>query len=1113
MRAHANEPELTPENDAERPPLALVQEPETSMSDDVKAAGNDTPEAAPARTRKVRTRAPKKDANGAKTTPKAAKKRTPTKRKPAKAKPAAPDAPRGMGRELRGVALGALAVLATLALVSFSPSDPALHGTGAATNWIGLGGARVADVLTASLGFGAFLVPAGLGLLAWRSFRPRPAAFGLVRALGVLLLGLSTAALLHVTLGTWAALPYPPGGLLGASLGGAVAAVLSRLGAGIVAASGVFAGGMLAFDQPLSPVVDRIAHALFTLRATLATKWAAHKAHQAARAEERAALAEARDAERAKQAEDHADAHARAVADAEDRGRQAARADAVSDRADQAPASGPARAPAASKRASTETPADKQADEAAPAVIVTERRVSASVVPDGVSVEAAPITLVDSEGSPVPIVRSAAAHDPAWLRDLDADGADDAAAEHAAPAQATPAARVQGGRAAPRTAHPRIDHTVPTDQGPAVQDAAPAVNDTVPSADAPPAPASAGPAAVSGLPAPAAVRAVREKAPGPVPFTDTHNPVAPRPSAGGTVPPGGPLPWQDSVVGAAPAASEPEVIEPDDGMAGSTALRDPSRQLDPRQVASAGAGAPDARKPRERAPAGITIVEREDESAVAQVVARAERESNPYDGSFQLPPLKLLNYDAPDRAPVDAAKLQALADKLVQKFRDFGIDGRVREVRPGPVVTMFEFVPAPGIKVSKIASLSDDIAMAMEAVHVRIVAPIPGKGAVGIEIPNTKREMVFLKELVADPDYRAKKEKLMMAIGKDIEGKTYFANLAEMPHVLISGTTGSGKSVSVNGMIVSMLYRATPDEVRFLMIDPKMLELSIYDGIPHLLLPPITDSTKAALALRWAVNEMERRYQLMSDMGVRNLDGYNDALKEAAAGERELPPEGEGGAWDKMPYIVVVIDEYADLIAVAGKDVEGYVSRLAQKARACGIHVMLATQRPSVDVITGVIKANFPTRMGFRLASSHDSKTIVNRPGAEKLLGKGDMLIMPPGTSNLTRLHGAFVSEKEIHRIVDFLKSQGQPQYNMDIIAPPPDEGGGGDDDDSRDAKYDEAVAVVARHQRCSTSWLQRQLGIGYNRAARLVEQLERDAVVGPILNSKGDREIYVQDI
>ncbi len=487
--------------------------------------------------------------------------------------------------------------------------------------------------------------------------------------------------------------------------------------------------------------------------------------------------------------------------------------------------------------------------------------------------------------------------------------------------------------------------------------------------------------------------------------------------------------------------------------------------------------------------------------------------------AFQLPPLNLLDYDAPPPVPLDEGKMRAQADKLIAKFRDFGIEGRIREIRPGPVCTTYELVPAPGIKVSKIAALADDIAMAMEAIHVRIVAPIPGKGAVGIEIPNEKRETVYMKEIIADPAFGKKPDKLMMALGKDIEGRSYYANLAEMPHVLISGTTGSGKSVSVNAMICSILYRATPDDVRFLMVDPKMLELSIYEGIPHLLLPPIIDSKKAALALKWAVGEMERRYQLMSELGVRDLAGFNQRVLDAKEGR---DPEArdtltrclEGKPLEKLPFIVIVVDEYADLLAVAGKDVESYVMRLAQKARAAGLHVMLATQRPSVDVITGVIKANFPVRMGFRLASSHDSKTIINRPGAEKLLGRGDMLFMPPGTSNVLRVHGAFISEKELHRVVEHLKGQGKPDYDMSILTVgADDEGGdgGGAVDEPKDARFDEAVAVVARTRKCSTSWLQRMMNLGYQRAARIVDRMERDGLVGPAQNAKGDREIYVK--
>jgi len=504
----------------------------------------------------------------------------------------------------------------------------------------------------------------------------------------------------------------------------------------------------------------------------------------------------------------------------------------------------------------------------------------------------------------------------------------------------------------------------------------------------------------------------------------------------------------------------------------------------------------------------LQIVERNAASS-KNFVEMAEKEQRSGNSKeYVLPPLKLLDYDAPLVLPIDENLMRSQAAKLEKTFSQFGILGHVREIRPGPVVTCFEFVPAPGIKLSRIAALADDIAMAMEAVHVRVVAPIPGKGAVGIEIPNENRETVFLKEIVADPNYRKAEHRLCMAVGKTIEGKAYFLNLADMPHVLMAGTTGSGKSVSVNAMICSILFRATPDEVRFLMIDPKMLELSIYEGIPHLLLPPIIDSKKAAASLRWAVAQMEDRYQRMNEVGVRDIYGYNAKI-EAAAQEGTALKRSEGAPHEKLPFIVIVVDEYADLMAVAGKDIEGYIMRLAQKARACGIHVMLATQRPSVDVVTGVIKANFPVRMSFRLASTHDSKTIINRSGAEKLLGKGDMLIIPPGTSDVIRVHGAYISEKELMRVIDFWKAQATPEYDMSIVAQTEEFSGDFVDDGEGDEKFQEAIEIVRRTQKCSTSWLQRQLGVGYNRAARLVERMEQEGIVGPIQNAKGDREIF----
>jgi len=440
----------------------------------------------------------------------------------------------------------------------------------------------------------------------------------------------------------------------------------------------------------------------------------------------------------------------------------------------------------------------------------------------------------------------------------------------------------------------------------------------------------------------------------------------------------------------------------------------------------------------------------------------------------------------------------------------FDIAGKIREIRPGPVVTSYEFVPNPGIKLSKIAALSDDIAMAMSAVQVRIVTPIPGKGAVGIEVPNLKRETVYLKEIIADVGFQNEPHKLCMALGKDVEGRAVFMNLADMPHVLIAGTTGSGKSVSMNAMICSILFRATPEDVRLLMIDPKMLEFSIYQGIPHLLLPPIIDPKKAANALAWAVKEMESRYELMKEMQVRDIEAYNMSL---AGKDLSALPLVKNRKHGHLPYIVIVVDEYADLVAVSGKEVEHQIMRLAQKARASGIHVMLATQRPSVDIITGVIKANFPVRMGFRLASMHDSKTIINRTGAEKLLGKGDGLVIPPGTSELLRVHGCLITEKEISKLVAHWKNETEAHYDEEIAeySMPDSLEQEEASIESNDQKLKEAIAVVKEFNKCSVSFLQRKLQIGYNRAARMVEEMEQQGLVGPAKNAnKGDREIFI---
>jgi len=506
-------------------------------------------------------------------------------------------------------------------------------------------------------------------------------------------------------------------------------------------------------------------------------------------------------------------------------------------------------------------------------------------------------------------------------------------------------------------------------------------------------------------------------------------------------------------------------------------------------------------------------------------------------GTYHPPSLSLLDHDGGPPTPVDREALTMNARILEKKLKDFNVEGEVVEVKPGPVVTMYEFAPAPGVKVNKIAGLSDDLSMALRALSIRIVAPIPGRGVVGIEIPNKERETVYLKEIFDSEEFQKSSGKLPMALGKDIFGRTVVSDLAKMPHLLVAGSTGSGKSVSINTMVLSLLYRATPEDVRIIMVDPKMLELSIYEGIPHLLLPVVTNPKKAALALNWAVREMERRYKLMADKGVRNIDGYNrkiareekekeklraedrmvveavEAVDEEALPEVELA-EGEELEHGHLPYIVVIVDELADLMMVAGREIEESVARLAQMARASGIHLILATQRPSVDVITGLIKANFPTRVSFKVFSRTDSRTILDSMGAETLLGMGDMLFLPPGTGALQRVHGAFVSELEVQRVVDFLQKQGSPEYDKSILeAPPSSEGGGSDEDDGYDEKWDDALAIIAETRQASISMLQRRLRLGYNRAARMIEKMEQEGIVGPSDGTSRPREVFIGNI
>jgi S-DNA-T family DNA segregation ATPase FtsK/SpoIIIE len=510
-----------------------------------------------------------------------------------------------------------------------------------------------------------------------------------------------------------------------------------------------------------------------------------------------------------------------------------------------------------------------------------------------------------------------------------------------------------------------------------------------------------------------------------------------------------------------------------------------------------------------------------------RAAAEAQATLNLGANGVALPPLNLLTESKVNRAAISEDALEQNARMLEGVLEDFGVRGEITKVRPGPVVTLYELEPARGTKASRVIGLADDIARSMSAISAR-VATIPGHNAIGIELPNARRETVYLRELISSAQYEDKGSALTLALGKDISGDPLFADLARMPHLLVAGTTGSGKSVAVNSMILSLLYRLKPEQCRLIMIDPKMLELSVYDGIPHLLAPVVTEPGKAVVALKWAVREMEQRYRVMSHLGVRNIAGYNKRLADAKKKGENLNRTVQTGFdqetgepifeeqpldLEPMPFIVVVVDEMADLMLIAGKEIEASVQRLAQMARAAGIHLIMATQRPSVDVITGTIKANFPTRISFQVTSKIDSRTILGEPGAETLLGSGDMLYMLAG-GKISRVHGPFVTDGEVEKVVNHLRGQGAPSYIESITEEPdtPASSGGSSGNDKEDEMYDRAVELICREGKASTSFVQRHLQIGYNRAARIVERMEAEGVVSQA-NHVGKREVLARVI
>lgn len=547
--------------------------------------------------------------------------------------------------------------------------------------------------------------------------------------------------------------------------------------------------------------------------------------------------------------------------------------------------------------------------------------------------------------------------------------------------------------------------------------------------------------------------------------------------------------WPPQAVASAPLPAVEDPVDPDD-----------DEEIEPPPVATAPVAAP---------PVAVMM------RRVAAPVAAAP---------YPLPPLDLLDRPPAHTAGYSDAMLADMSRQVETQLKSFGIDVRVVAVTPGPVITRFEIEPAPGVKVSQISNLAKDLARGLLVVSVRVVEVIPGKSSIGLEIPNRQREIVYLREVLESPVYIQSTAPLTLTLGKDIGGSPMIANLAKMPHLLVAGTTGSGKSVAINAMLLSLLYKAAPSEVRLILVDPKMLELSVYEDIPHLLTPVVTDMKEAANALRWCVGEMDRRYRLMAALKVRNIAGFNRKVQDAQlAGEGITDPfwrPGQDGDFsgaipvlEPLPFIVVVIDELADMMMIVGKKVEELIARLAQKARAAGIHLILATQRPSVDVITGLIKANIPTRIAFQVSSRVDSRTILDQMGAEQLLGHGDMLYLPPGTGLPQRAHGAFVDDPEVNRVVEYLRKTGAPNYIDDVLAEQREESEGGNEGETSnrsgesDPLYDEAVRVVVESRRASVSGVQRRLRIGYNRAARLVEEMEAAGVVGP-LQSNGSREV-----
>ncbi|WP_240464633.1 DNA translocase FtsK 4TM domain-containing protein [Modicisalibacter sp. 'Wilcox'] len=1050
----------------------------------------------------------------------------------------------GATREGAVIVLLATCIFLLLALFSYSPVDPGWSHSGpeqAVSNWMGAFGAWLSDVLYSLFGASALWWPGMLGFAAWRLMRRREvrlewdATALAVRAGGLVLLVMATTSLgaLHFY-NPHSDLPYQAGGILGEGLSGALTPTVGRRGATLVALVAFLAGFPLFSGLSWLTVMDELG-----LRFHRGLQWLSGQFGLA-----REALPRRRESDAAGEAEDASMSGPEedAAADAEPTRRWWQRR-----REEPALAGGPRQEPnlgdiggaPAEPDGPPQTASRERAREDTSTEIpwdVPERTPSAK------HAGAASTTDAPASSSALESSRDAgAASSPRQTADAQ-ESRPESSARQAADLQESrpepPARQIDDEPAArpePSLETRRREPSINLEAAaatPARQDNAPP--EPVLPDDEPIIPASLSRPLRDEPPATSA-RDRTEAAPKNESTASAHSPVPPAET-----------PTRDE----RPAPAEPEPATPPEA----PAAREPAVRADHRPAAHAEAH--DDTPPDRQAEASVPPpTAREPEREVSDVgeprIAGAEQareaardpggpalwtvehlqNQRPVlddlpepDGDF--PSLRLLTPPDPHQPNYTPEQLADMAELLETRLREYGVKAEVVETWPGPVITRFEIKPAAGVKVSKISNLAKDLARSLMVKSVRVVEVIPGRPTVGIEIPNPNRAMIRLREVIDSDAYQQAASPLTLALGHDIGGAPVVANLGKMPHLLVAGTTGSGKSVGVNGMLISMLLKATPEDVRMIMVDPKMLELSVYDGIPHLLAPVVTDMKEAANGLRWCVAEMERRYKLMAAMGVRNIAGFNAKLDEAErAGAQVADPLWEPQPWqmheqppvlEKLPYIVVVIDEFADMFMIVGKKVEELIARLAQKARAAGIHLILATQRPSVDVVTGLIKANIPTRMAFQVSSKVDSRTILDQGGAEALLGHGDMLYLPAGAGMPTRVHGAFVDDDEVHRVVEDWKRRGEPEYieeilsggvSADALTGLEAEGGGDGDDAEQDALYDEAVMFVTESRRASISAVQRRFKIGYNRAARLVEAMEAAGVVSS-MGTNGSREV-----